>query len=184
MALGNKTNAISKFGGSWIFFREVDPDTGLDLATPATDFEIGHCGDFELDQNVDVEEVYERNGRLVTIIEGQELIKYVGNALQSDKELLDFLSQGCRGKVYRIIADNGINIGNYQELVIGKAIIKPGMKLKDGDKKPPIEIYLLNNSADLVIASANLPVTKMQNTGADITITAHSQFAILEKAVT
>ncbi len=181
MATGKKRGAIRPFfGGSLLVYPLSNPDS-ISIATAANWVTLSH-----LEKAVPVIDIpfnpeYSEKGKKIIALEGEENGYIDGIFKQRDKDLIDFLSDGCRDNYYAVYRDLGVVNAKYQELFIPICKFKPGFDLGTNPPKPPFRIEILNAGAAVSILQAGLPT--ISHNQATVTIAINTLYEIVETAV-
>ncbi len=179
--MGKDATQIAKWFGNNLWYKEVNED-GTDLSSPDTFKNIGHLVDGKLVREPSYETVKADHGQVVVELLDEDTPTISGNLLQSDKSILDFLGEGCRGKFYRIVLDLGRVGGKRQALICGVAQFTSKVELSANSRRPPYEIKVRRNeNAITETASGNLDALVAQITS-NITIGAEQYYYIFEEA--
>lgn len=180
MSLALKADAIKKWFGGTLMVKEIDPD-GTDLTSPDTFKSLSYIEEGEVVDETAVEAYRDETGEIVSLQEDNRDITLKGNFAQSDYDLLDFLVNTCRNKYYAVYRYLGVANGEHIEMFFGICKFKPQLNLKAGTKKPPFEIYVLNNPSAITIAAPGLP--NLAKTTAEVVIAANAKYKIVKTAV-
>lgn len=143
--MSKNANAIGKYFGSHIYYKEVDADGG----TIGTWQDLGYIQEIKINDDTPLEEALDMSGKVVAQQEGERKVKITGLLMQSDKSTLDFVSNGCRGKYYAFYINLGMVDSLTQEFFAAICEVKPQMELASGVKRIPFEVTVLNNESDI-----------------------------------
>jgi hypothetical protein len=179
MPTSKKRNAVVKWSGNNMQYQEVK-DTGAPLDVADTWHVLGYIGEAEFADVTSIEKVTNETGKLTRILENDRDVSVKGNLQQSDKDTIDFLTNGCRGKFFRVYRDEGIVDGKHQEYFLGICQFTPQATIKSGTKRPPFEITVIENEAAITIAADKLPTGA--HCSAEVTIAAGAYYYISEVA--
>lgn len=177
MSIGLKKGGIGRWKPGHLMVKEVTA-AGVDLTVPDTFKKLGYIKSAKLSDAFNVEEVKDERGLIVRVIESDRVVKVTGNFMQTDKDLIDFLTSSCRDKFYAIYKDNGIVNGFNQEIVFGICQFKPGADLEGQVPNPAFELICLCNDE---ILSITMPTGAHATGPVSIPIEAH--YIISETAV-
>jgi hypothetical protein len=181
MAIGKKKGGIVKWAGGLMMIKEVQ-STGADLLGTADTFKsLSYIKTAKIAYAVDSEELTDETGKFVKLLENTESCKVTGNFLQSDGDLITFMTSGCRGKYYALYRYEGVVDGKHQEFFFPLVQFKPSLELESGTKQPAFEIMCLVADAEITIDTLVLPTGA--KTTADVVIPAGTYFKIVETAV-
>lgn len=180
MALGKKRDAIKKWSGGEIQVKEVNSD-GTDLETAAAWQTLGFIDQGKLTDTTEEEDIPDETGDTVITIENTRTVKIEALLMQSDKDTLDFISEGCRNKYFALYRKEGTVDKKYQEFFFPIVKIKPSVELAAGTKRPPFTATAYKSTADVTIAIEKLPVGA--HTASAVTIAKGKYYSIIETAV-
>jgi len=152
-------SAIKKFGGGKIYVMEVNED-GTPLASPDTFTDIGYVQESTLADNTDKEEERDESNAVVATSDTNRSVIFSGLLMQSDIETLDFLRRGCRSKFYTVYYLSAVAIqGEQQDVAFGICEVTPKMELASGTRRPPFEITVLKNEAEITVTAPAVSAT-------------------------
>lgn len=178
MATGKKAGAIVSQSGGLILYKEVNSD-GSDLATPDTWHPLGYIDDGTgPTDKTPIEKHTDETGGVVKRSLGDREVMLEGTLMQSDKDLIDFLTDTARDKYYALYRYEGKVDGKEQEFFFGICQFTPQMELKSGAKRIPFEATVLKNENAITILALNLP--SEAKTSSDVTIPAGKFYVIVE----
>jgi len=181
MAMAKKPDAIQTKGGGLILAKECTAAGGT--VSGATWLNLGHIDDGSgPSDKTPIEKKTDETGNVVKRLLGDREVVIEGNLMQSDADLLVFLTVTCRNKYYHIYRYEGEVNGFYQEFFFGICQITPQMDLKSGTKLTPLEIIGLKNEAAITFAILDHPA--QAKTAAIVIVAAEAYYKIVETAVT
>lgn len=180
MPLGKKPGAIVENAGGIVMIQECSYAGAL----LGSAYElIGFIGDGTgwSDKTPRNKKTDETGGTVKSTLGNREVL-FAGTFMQSDKDLLDFLTEDCRDKYYSIYRYEGIVNESYQEVFFGVCQFVPQVDLKAGAKEIPFEVEVLKNTIEITIEVVDLPA--YAHTAADVVIAAGGYKKVVETAVT
>ncbi len=182
MAMDKKAGAIVKHAGGVIMIKEVNAD-GTDLSTPDTFKLLSFIDDGAgLSDKSPIEKQTDETGGVIKTTYGDREVIVDGMFMQSDKDLLDFLVDGCRNKYFAVYRYEGIVNKNHQEFFYAIGMFTPQVELKSGAKLLPFEITMLKNESDITILNAALPAGHHLGGSTDVVIPANKYYVSVETA--
>lgn len=154
--LQKKKNAVTKLGGGDIQVYEVDQDgSPVDGAAWKP---LGYIETSSIKDETTQTDYPDETGNVVTVDDEVRTVSLTGNLMQTDKDLLDFLKEGCRNKYFAVYQNAGMNEGKVQEVFYGICKIRPLIDVTSGTKRPPFEIKALKNETALVFGDGGIEV--------------------------
>ena len=146
-------SAIKKYGGGKIYVMEVEED-GTPLGTPDTFTDIGYVQESTISDETEKEEERDESNAVVSTSDTNRTILFSGLLMQSDDETLNFLRRGCRDKFYQVYYLSAESIqSEQQDVAFGICQITPKMELVSGTRRPPFEITVLVNEAEITVTA-------------------------------
>lgn len=117
MAVGVKSNAVTDKGGNKLWLLEMQPSGSTYVASTLTVgtylFDLGYLSSSDVNQTTSKQDFEAEDGDIVTSsFTYTRMTK--GVLMQSDKDLIDFLADTVKGKVYLEGKATGYNDGGYQ----------------------------------------------------------------------
>lgn len=178
MANGKKRGAIKPFfGGNLLIYPISNPDS-ISISTAVNWVALSHLERAVPVIDIPMNPEYNEKGKKIIALEGEENGYIDGIFKQRDKDLLDFLGNGCRDKYYAVYRDLGIVDGKHQDLFIPLCKFKPGFDLGSNPPKPPFRIEILNAGAAVTILQAGLPTAA--HTTTTVTVALGTLYEIVE----
>lgn len=152
MAITKDKGSIRKFGGGELWYQKcTDEGTPSSSDAWAT---MGYIGESKLSDITESEGINDETGNQVASLEANRVVKFSGLFMQTNKDLIDFLtsrgsyaSTGARGNFYNIYHNGGTLNGLTQEFVYGICTIKPMVEVATGTKRIPFEFTVLKNES-------------------------------------
>lgn len=178
----NDATKTAKWFGNDLRYKQVT-ELGVDLGTPDTFAnQLGHRDSSEITDEPTYEEVKADNNKVITYLLDERTPKITGNVLQSDKVIIDFLSdQNLIDEFYAVVINLGKVNGKQQLFIAPICQFKPSMKLTAGTRKPPYELSVRENINAITIPFGEIDSYYPEVT-ANITIGAGEFYYIFEEA--
>lgn len=183
MAMSKKKGAINKYSGGKLLLLELTSGALAGTEVAGDWIDLGYVESSELMDETPEETFADETGNTVDTDYGDRTVKYSGNLMQSDKDLLDFLKETVRGKYYSLYHYQGVVNSKDQEIVAAVCTVKPIVQLASGTKRPPFEINILKNDSAFAyggVGEAALPTDAKASTAS---VAADKYYTILETAV-
>lgn len=149
MAIGKKRDAVKKLSGGILKVLEVTPTGPIGTETASQWLDLGYVAETTLRDETEIIEDFDESGNKFVSEEGNRTVRLEGQLMQSDAELIEFLTDTIRGKFYSVYHYDGITDGNHQEYIFPICKIRPLTEVRSGTKRPPFEISVLKNESDI-----------------------------------
>lgn len=147
--MGKNKGSIVKFNGGNLYYKQVNMYGGQSSDTWTN---LGYIQSAAIKDITDQEDQADMTGNTVRSLPVKRSVKIELVLMQSDKDTLDFIKEGCRGNYYAIMLDGGVVDGKHQEYYFPLCVIRPQVELASGVRRPPLEINVLSNPEEVRFA--------------------------------
>ena len=189
MAVGVKPSAVIDKGGNklWLYQMDTSGSTyaGATLTVGTYLFDLGYLNSSDVNQTTSKQDFEAEDGDIVTSsFTYTRMTK--GVLMQSDKDLIDFLADTVKGKVYLEGKATGYNDGGYQwhfkfvRVTPQFSVKRPGGTASMEYESTGIKINTAITVSAATMASIGNLLTLSNYPTATLTIAIDAQYAILE----